>query len=346
MKYRLQRVALAFAALAVAAALAAVLFSVYGTAERRLGGEFAVYGANLLATPKTGDSVKLVVAEAARKLGVEAAPFAIGSTRIGTEDVPLAGFDPAVTEPLTRYWHVDGTRTISDGECLAGEVVASRFGLKPGDSVPFGDGTCLLKGILSTGGVEDREVLARFDRVAKRPGEATFIEMRAAADKLESVRAALVAQFPDIDFRANLALAGTETGVLLRMRAALILLTLLILGITTLCVTGNFAEMVLERAKEIAIMKSIGAGERPIASFFVAESALLALGATLAGYGAGVLISAAVTRGIFGGVYRIEAGWPAFGGVALTMLVIAAVSTAIATARIRSIEPARLLRGE
>jgi ABC-type antimicrobial peptide transport system permease subunit len=94
--------------------------------------------------------------------------------------------------------------------------------------------------------------------------------------------------------------------VVRKIRASLFLLTLLILGITTLCVSSNFTEMVIERSKEIGILKAIGGVERKIAAFFVSESAVLALAATIAGYAAGVFAAAAIGREVFGGVFRVQ----------------------------------------
>lgn len=346
MKYRRQRLLLAFAALAVAAALAAVLFNVYGAVERRLGSEFAAYGANILAAPRTGDSVPLEVVEAARRMGAIAAPFFLASGHIGKDDVLLAGFEPAATAPLTLYWHLDGTRDIGEGDCLAGESLATRLSLKTGSTIALAGGPCTLKGIVSTGGAEDQEMLVPFARAARGREYASFIEIRAEGARLAAMRRDLGAQFPTVDFRENRAVVDTESGVILKIRASVVMLTILVLVITTLCVTGNFTELVLERAKEIAILKSIGAADRPIAAFFVVEAAALALAATLAGYLAGLVAAAGVTRGIFGGGFRIEADWMAFGGVALVMLAVATIATAIATSRIRSIEPAVVLRGE
>lgn len=346
MKYRRQRLLLAFAALAIAAALAAVLFNVYGAVERRLRDEFSAYGANILAVPQSGDSVPLAISAAAEQLGAKAAPFFVSSDHIGNAEVPVVGFDPALTKPLTPYWHTEGTRDIGSGECLAGESLAARYQLKLNAPVALEHGACTLKGIVSTGGAEDREMLVLFDRAAASPAIATFIEIRVPGERLAALRTALAAQFPAADFREIRAIADTESNVILKIRASLFLLTLLILLITTLCVTGNFTEMVLERAKEIAILKSLGASERPIAAFFVTESAALALAATLAGYVAGLFAAAAVTRGIFGGVFRLEPDWLAFAGVAAVMLAVASIATAIAASRIWTIEPAIILRGE
>jgi putative ABC transport system permease protein len=342
LKYRKQRLLLAFAALSVAAALATVLFNIYGGIERRLREQFSSYGANLAAVPQSGDFVSITIKDAAEKQGGIAAPFAIRTTRIGGTTVPLVGFIPEATAPITPYWHVEGSRSIRDGECLAGETLAARFDLKLGAQVPA-EVPCTLRGIISTGGAEDKELLVPLDPASTA---ATFIEIRLPGDRLAVARDSLAKQFPLVEFREIRAVADTESNVILKIRAALFLLTLLVLVITTLCVTGNFTEMVIERAKEIAILKSLGAAERRIAAFFISESAALAIAATLAGYLAGLFAAAGIARGIFGGVYRIQTDWVVFSGVAAVMLAVAAISTAIATARIWTIEPAVILRGD
>ena len=326
LKYRKQRLILAFAALAVAAALATVLFGTYGTVERRLRDEFRTYGPNISAVPVGGNTVPIEVAAAAEALGANAAPFLVTGNRVG--------FIPAKTEPLTGYWHVQGTRKIEPSECLAGELLKLSIG--------SADKGCTVKGIVSTGGPEDLQLFVPLSETAV----ASYVQIRAPGDRIDQIRAALSKQFPTVDFRSIRAVADTENAVVLKIRASLLALTFVILIITTLCVTGNFTEMVIERAKEIAILKALGAAERRIAAFFISESAALALAATLAGYLAGLFAAAAIGRQIFGGPFRLQPDGMVFGGVALVMLLVAAVATSIAASRIWSIEPAIILRGE
>ncbi len=66
---------LSFAALAIAAALATVLFGIYSTVEGRMRDQFRSYGANIAAVPVTGRTVPLAMVAAAEKLGAMAAPF-------------------------------------------------------------------------------------------------------------------------------------------------------------------------------------------------------------------------------------------------------------------------------
>ncbi|HWE00471.1 MAG TPA: FtsX-like permease family protein, partial [Bryobacteraceae bacterium] len=158
--------------------------------------------------------------------------------------------------------------------------------------------------------------------------------------------AALQRRYPEADVRTIRAVAATETDVVTKVRAALFLLTVLILAITALCVSSNFSEIVLERAKEIGILKALGAAERKIAAFFLSESAALALLATVCGYVAGVIAAAVIGRQIFGIAFHLDMSWVVFLSVAITMLLVSAVATSIAAARVWSIDPAVILRGE
>jgi putative ABC transport system permease protein len=345
LQYRRQRLLLSFAALAIAAALATVLFGIYGTVERRIRDEFRGYGANIAAVPLNGKTVPLELVTAAERLGSTAAPFLVTSAQIGGATIPVAGFVPSKAAAMTSYWHIQGSRDIAANDCIAGEFLADRLRLHVGSSLPF----CTVKGIVSTGGAEDQELLTTFDTAAMLAGghdAASLIEIRAPGERIESVRSELARQYPAADVRTLRAVAGTESNVVVEIRASLFLLTLLILAITTLCVSSNFSEMVIERSKEIGIMKALGAAERKIAGLFVSESAALALSATVAGYVAGIFAAAAIGREVFGGLFRLEASWLVFGGVAGVMLAVAAIATGIAASRIWSIQPATILRGE
>lgn len=349
LEYRKQRLLLSFSALAIGAALATVLFGIYGTFEQRMRNEFRSYGANIAAVSVSGKTVPLELAAAAERLGAAAAPFLVTSANTQAGAIVVAGFVPSKAADMTSYWHMQGSRDIRAGECIAGELLASRLHLQVGSMVPIGATPCTVKGIVSTGGAEDQELLVPFETAAALAGisdAASLIEIRAPGEQVEAVRAALAKQFPAADVRTIRAVAGTESNVVLKLRASLFLLTLLILGITTLCVSSNFSEMVIERSKEIGILKALGGVERRIAALFVSESAALALAATVAGYALGLFAAAAIGREVFGGVFRLQANWLVFAGVAGVMLTVAAIATGIAASRIWSIQPAIILRGE
>jgi len=337
LQYRKQRLILAFAALAVAATLATVLFGIYGTVQQRFREQFRAYGANLVAVPANGGTVPISIAKAAEDLGADAAPFLVTTIQIGSKTVPVAGFNPEKTKPLTAYWKVWAP-------CMAGV----QLGLKIGDAVAGVPG-CRIQGILSTGGPEDSELLVPLEvaqNIAGVSNAASMIQIRAPGDRLGAIQNTLQTRYPIAQFRAVRSVADTETNVIVKIRAALFLLTLLILTITTLCVSSNFSEMVMERAKEIGILKALGAAERRIAGFFLSESAALAIAASIVGYAAGLLSAAAIGQEIFGVGFHLQGDWFVFAVVAIVMIAVAAMATAIAASRIWNIEAAVILRGE
>ena len=349
LRYRKQRLLAAFAALAVAAALATVLFGIYGTVEQRIRNEFRAYGANINAVPLRGSTLPLEIAEAAEALGAEAAPFLITVGHIGARTIAVAGYIPEKTARLTTYWQVQGQRAVQPGECLAGERLASDLNALPGATIALEGAPCRLTGIVATGGAEDDELLvplATAARISGIAGAASVVQIRAEGSRVESIRAALGAKFPEADIRTVRSVAGAETNVVLKIRAVLFLLTALILAITTLCVSSNFAEMVIERSKEIGIMKALGAAEGLLSAFFLSESGTLALAGSLIGYAAGSLGAGVIGREIFGAAFEPGAGWVVFLGVTAVMLLVASVATATAASRIRAIQPAVILRGE
>src|SRR5580658_7443178 len=83
LRYRKQRLLLAFGALAVAAALATVMFGIYASVEGRIRDEFRSYGANLVAVAVNGGTVPLSLIDAAQHQGAQATPQLVTSGRIG-----------------------------------------------------------------------------------------------------------------------------------------------------------------------------------------------------------------------------------------------------------------------
>lgn len=345
LRYRKQRLALAFGALAVASALATVMFAIYSSVAGRIREEFRNYGANLVAVAVNGGTVPLSIVDAAKRQGAQATPVLVTSGHVGDQSVAVAGVVSAYS-----YWHVlSGRIDIAPGKCLAGELLATQLNLQLNAPVPLEGQRCTLTGVLSTGGPEDQELIVPFETAATLAGihdAATAVEIQAPGERLEAIRAIIASEFPVADIRTVRSVAGTESNVVFKMRAALLLLTLLILVITTLCVTSNFSEMVIDRAKEIGIMKALGGAERRIAAFFISESATLAVFATVVGYTSGIFVAAVIGQEIFGGVFHVRIDWLVLAGVAAVMLLVSTVATAIATARIWNIQPAVILRGE
>ena len=355
-KYRRRRLLLAFSGLAVAATLATTLLSVYSDIDRKMRHEFRGYGANLIVAPApNSQTVPLASVVEAERLGAVAAPFIYAVGRIADERVVVAGVDFRRAAPLTSYWHVEGSRAAADSECLAGSALAAHFHVSIGQSVRLATGPCIVRGIVSTGGPEDDRLMVPFARAAADAGfrdTASLVEVRAdgpgkiaGRSRIEEVRAALAAATPGAVVRVRYAVAETEANVVLKVKSAVFSLALVIFGITTLCVTGNFSALVIERSKEIGLLKAIGAAESKIASLFLSESLVLALASALTGYVLGLAIAYGIGRKIFSDA-AVGVDFGVFMPVMAVTVLVAVIATLLAASRIWRIEPAMILRGE
>jgi putative ABC transport system permease protein len=355
-QFRKRRLGLAFAALAVSATLATALFSVYSDIERKMRVQFRGFGANIVIAPAGGgQTVPLAAVALAERQGAVAAPFIYTVGRVKSEPVVVAGTDFRRAGPLTNYWRVEGARTAAPGECLVGSSVAAHFRLKLGQKLELDGAPCTIRGIVSSGGAEDAQVILPFDAAAQLAGlpegnkaAASLVQVRADGERLASVQAALAKQLPSADVRLLHAVAETEASVVLKLRSTLFLLTALIMAITTLCVSTNCSALVLERSKEIGILKAIGAAERKIAALFLSESLILGVASAAVGYGAGLLVAWWIGRQIFPESVAAGVGvnYGVFLPVAGVTLAMAAAATLAAAARIWRIKPAVILRGE
>jgi putative ABC transport system permease protein len=355
-EFRKKRLLLAFSALAVAATLATALFSIYSDIERKMRVEFRGYGANIVIAPSGGaQTVPLAAVAEAERHGAIAAPFVYTIGRLDGQPVVVAGVDFRRAGPLTDYWRVEGARAAGSGECLVGSTVAAHFHFKLGQQAEVAGAPCVIHGIVSSGGPEDAQLILPFaaaEQLAGLHDAASVVEVRADGERVTAIHAALAKALPGTDVRLLHAVAETEAKVVLKIRSTLFLLTALILAITTLCVTGNFSALVLERSREIGILKAIGAADGKIAALFLSESLILGLASAVTGYGLGLLIAWWIGRQIFPGSAGSQAGsqvgvnYGVFLPVAGVTLAVAAGATLAAAARIWRIKTAVILRGE
>ncbi len=345
-RLRLRRLLLALSALTVAAALATTLFSLYSNIQRRISAEFSLYGANLVIAP-TGSAVTIPLraVDEARKLGAVAAPYLFARGTLKGESVILAGVDLAAARPLTQYWQVEGART----GCLAGVTAAQRFHLQTGERADIAGAPCRIAGIVTTGGSEDNEFILPFamvESVSGASGVANVVQVRAPGERVRLVQRQLQAALPGTDVRLVRAVAETESSVVLKIRLALFLLLSVVLGITTISVSSNFSELVLERSREVGILKAIGATEKKIAILFISESLVLALLSSFSGYGAGLVLAGWIGSRVFAAPFEMHVSLPVLAGAVAVTLAVALLATALATGRIWRIQPAAILRGE
>jgi len=347
MRERPQRVALAWGAFTVAAILATALLGLYGDIERKLRDQFHGYGPNLVIGPGAGKQVVPLAHLAEAESYGRAAPFLYSVQTVKDRQVVLAGADFDRLSALSAYWQVDGRRHPSVNECLIGERVAEQFQLRPGSEIEIFGERRRVAGIVSTGAAEDSQILLPIEELAQRTGvigAASVISVRVQNHSVPEAQKKLASVFGDAEVSLVRAVVEAEAAAVLKIRGTLFLLTLVILGITALCVMNNSGAIIYQHRREIGTLKALGGGDRRIGALFVAEIAIVATGGSVAGFGIGWMVARWLGWRIFHQPTELGAGTLPL-VVAIT-LALACAATVAPLRQLRRIEPAAILRGE
>jgi putative ABC transport system permease protein len=270
------------------------------------------------------------------------------------------------------WWRVRGTWPADESEnVLAGETLATRLGLRPGDSLTVGGRRVILTGILSTGGKEDDQVvgpLSLAQRLVRRPGVVRRVFVSALTkpeDELsrrdpktlskemfdrwycspyvQSIAYQLEEAIPHSRAEQIRQVAQNEGKVLSRIEGLMLLMTIAALVASALAVSAAMATAIMERQSEVGLMKALGAGNGAVAALLLTEAALLALLAGSAGFGVGSLLAERIGVWVFASRVNVS---PVLFPIVLGMAVVVTVAGSAGSIRkAMRCEPTTVLRG-
>jgi putative ABC transport system permease protein len=203
--------------------------------------------------------------------------------------------------------------------------------------------------VLTTGASEDDQVflpLTTLQSVLRIPGKVTLVEFSIPGEthEVENAIQRLAGLLPGLDVRPIRQIVYSEGKVLGTIRWLLLSLTILILVIIALCVMATMTAIVLERRKDIGVMKALGAADTLLMRLFMAEGAGLGLAGGVLGYGVGALLAHVLAERLFGVALSLQA-WtlPVVCGLTVALAVFAAQ---MPVRIVRAIQPTVVLKGE
>jgi putative ABC transport system permease protein len=135
----------------------------------------------------------------------------------------------------------------------------------------------------------------------------------------------------------------SEARVLGTIRGLVLSLTGVILVIIALCVSATMSAIVLERRRDVALMKALGGNNHQVMLLFLAEGATLGFLAGLGGYVAGALLANELGRRLFG--VNLHWAWWAGPVVCLATVLLALFATFLPVRSVRTVNPAVVLKG-
>ena len=271
------------------------------------------------------------------------------------------------------WWKVQGAWPDDNSQdVLLGDHLAARLGARPGQEIDIAGQPRRIAGILSTGGAEDDQIvapLALAQQILGKPGAVRRIYVSAVTKPedafarrdprslspamydrwycspyAQSIAFQLQEAIPHSHAEQIRQVAQNEGTVLSRIQGLMLLITLAALLASALAVSASMATAVIERRREVGLMKALGAGNLAVAVLFFAEATLLALLAGAAGFAGGALLARQIGQSIFDSQITVQ---PVLLPVILTIAVLVTfVGSAAAIRRAVRFDPVYALRGD
>jgi putative ABC transport system permease protein len=284
-----------------------------------------------------------------------------GQSTAGDNAVSV-GTDFAALRRLNPNWHVQGpAETLDLGTCALGTRLAARLHVGLGDAIrlqtleraPNDDAVTWrvfpISSVVATGGVEDDEVfvpLAALQQLASLTSKISLVQLSIPGEPAEVERrmSELSRGLPGVQVRPVRQIVYSEGRVLGTLRTLLTSLTTIIVVIIGLCVMATIISIVLERRKDIALMKALGASDRRIMQLFLNEVAAMGIVGGVVGVILGLFLARDFGRRLFGVNLNVTA-WT-LPAVVLAAVLLALLASLVPLRLVRSIRPATILKGE
>ena len=222
-------------------------------------------------------------------------PYRYENTSIHNMPVTLAGIDFGSVLKTSPYWHLSGELPAQNGQALVGAKVAESLGLKVGDSVTAvntyeitedldlsqipeyeiytdpetGESFCdhgldlTVTGILETGGSEEEYLYVSLEDTAyltlsQRGYDIVEGSIAAMQSKLTEYVQTVSDQVPGVSAKLVKRVTASESSVLTKLQALVLIVTAVVLILTMICVATTMAAVITERRREIGLRKALG----------------------------------------------------------------------------------------
>ena len=237
---------------------------------------------------------------------------------------------------VNGWWQVEGAwpqdyatwPANAPPDVLAGSKLARNFNLSTGDEIEVAGKKLRVSGILNTGGTEDRAIVAPLhiaQQLLGRPNAVRRVVVSAltkpedafgrrdpskmtpamrdrwyCSPYANSIAFQIREALPNVRVEQIRPVEQSQGRILSRVSGLLLLLTLAALVTSVLAVSAAMAATILERRREVGLMKSLGASNATVASLFLTEAGLLALAGGLTGFLAGAALARSIGNNVFG----------------------------------------------
>ena len=375
---RRSRMIIALLAIAIGATILSGLVTIYVDVPRQMGAQFRNYGANMIFTPAEDvmsvSSVESAISVIPESKLVGAAPYRYETVRINDIPVMAAATRLKEAKKTSPFWDVSGEWPSVSGDVMIGKTVAETYNLKVGsrltctyapvseessdkedsetgdeDIVPDNYKDFTVSGILDTGGNEEDYVYMSLEDMEELTGEPTAydvceLSISGTSDELNDIKEEITDSVEGVTARLVKKVTESETTVLTKLQALVLLVTIVVLALTMICVATTMTAVVAERRKEIGLRKALGGSDASIISEFMGEGIALGAVGGLLGAILGFVFAQAVSVNVFNSSITLM---PLLIPVTIiASVIVTAIACLIPIRSATEVDPALVLKGE
>src|SRR4051812_34614450 len=341
--------AIAVLAIVVAATAATAMLTLFTDVQAKLRGDFRGYGANLIITSKNGATLPadaLQKVESQLRANEVAAPFGYVIAKANGQAVVAGGLDAERTRKLNPFWMVSAWP--EHGTVVMGSRAAKQFG-KDDLSLEFRGKKVSVRqaGVLRTGSAEDSRIYMPLSDFTAWTGlQADTVEIAAdrKPEEVATLTNALATALPQADVRTIKQIAEAEANVFGKTRSTLLIAMIIIVATAALCVLATLTSSVLDRRRDFAVMKALGASPQLASALFACEATLLGAAGAVLGFLLGIAVAFLIGRLNFHAV--VVPHWDVFPIVLVGSIAVTILAALVPMALLGKTQPAVILKGE
>ena len=349
---RKDRALTALISVAVVATIATAGLTVYYDLENKLSREFRSFGANVVVTAHGGalgaESIATINSLLNQQGAVVPVAYAVAEGPGGAK-VVIGGTNLNALRTLNSWWSTQNVAPDS-GNAIVGARAAGLFS-PHGESFPIHFETKTVEirpqAVFTSGSEDDSRIyvpLATFAGLTGLQPNTALVRVEGRPHDISETIARLKASLPGADVEPVRQITQAQTEVVGRTRSVVLSASLVVLVLIMLSMIATFTSSVLERRRDFAVMKALGASNRTVNFLFAAEASLLALAGAAMGYVFGSGIAFWIGKANFQAAILPQ---PALLlPVLLGSVALALVASTAPLRLLQQIQPAGILRGE
>src|SRR2546423_10094696 len=284
---RKDRAFTALLSIGVVATIATVALTVYSDLESKLSREFTRFGANAVVTARNGGltpqeltQIRTIIGQ--KGLAVPVA-YAVAHAKSGAP-VIIAGADMESLQTLNSWWSI--TPAEHSFQTLMGFRAAETLSPKGEPFELSYNGKALdvhPDAVFHSGTEDDSRIYLSAQQFSKLTSlEPSTVQLRidGSPKEIEAAIATMSASLPQTEVKPIRQVTAAQTAVLGRTRAVVLIASAIVIVLIVLCMVASLTSAVLERRKDFAVMKALGASDRTVNALFAGEAAFIsAIGA-------------------------------------------------------------------